>query len=107
MRIGFIGAGFIAHEHYRALRFLGAQVVGVTSRGRTGPLFSQQYNIPYFSTAEDLVQNTRPDALYLLTHVKAFYVILSPLRKFNIPAFIEKPIPITKEERNTLRTVLP
>ena len=107
MKISFIGAGSIAQAHFDALKIAGAEVVSVNTRGETGEAFAKSNNIKYFSDPEEMLKESSPDAVFLLTPPAAYLDILKNLKPFNLPTFLEKPLALTTAEAEELREYLP
>jgi predicted dehydrogenase len=107
-KVAFIGAGSIAQAHLDALRLVGAEIVGVCTRGESGERFAAQNGIAvYTSDPVALIEASRPDALFLLTQPAAYQGLLESVRSFNLPTLIEKPLGNTVIEAEALCSVLP
>jgi predicted dehydrogenase len=108
VRIGFIGAGAIAHSHIQALEFLGAKVVGATTRGESGKYFAEKYpGVQYYNRPEEMIMDCKPDALFILTHPSAYREILRTIQPFRLPVFLEKPLALSCHEAKELLPLLP
>ena len=69
VRFAFIGCGAIAQKHVTALsQVSSAEVVGVFDVDPGAAFrFGQKYQVPAFTTVDDLVAKTDPDFLNILT----------------------------------------
>ncbi|HEY9745867.1 MAG TPA: Gfo/Idh/MocA family oxidoreductase [Oculatellaceae cyanobacterium] len=106
LKIAFVGAGSIAQNHFDALRYAGAEVVGVCTRGESGKLFAEKNRITYRQMPEQLMEDCQPDALFLLTQPSAYVEVLARVQPYGLPVFIEKPLGNTVREAEALREFL-
>jgi len=105
LRVGLVGAGFIARQHLLAMaRVPGLQAVGVASRtpARAAEL-AAEFAIPLVAeTPEALVAQARPDALMVLVSVSAMAQVALGCLSFGLPLFLEKPVGLAAAEAETV-----
>jgi predicted dehydrogenase len=107
MKLAFIGAGRISTFHYDAFKHAGADITGICTRGVSGKTFSDNTNVPYFTSIAEMCRKTSPDAAVVLTQPSSYPTILAELKPFNLPLFLEKPIAYSSAEAEQLKVLLP
>ncbi|MFH1380013.1 MAG: Gfo/Idh/MocA family oxidoreductase [bacterium] len=108
IRVGIIGAGYIAQHHLEAIKSIGSiEVVGITSRTRKkAEQLAEQFNILHCSdNVGELIAQTKLDALMVLVSVDQMYSVVSSLLSLGLPLFIEKPAGLNKKENDDLVTL--
>jgi hypothetical protein len=94
MNIGFIGAGYMAHEHAKVFEYLGCNIAAVSTRKSSASLerFSSTHNgaRKYYDYFE-LLENTKLDAVIITTPPEVTETLLSILNERNIFSLVEKP----------------
>lgn len=94
MRLGFVGAGYMAQEHAKAFKYLGCQISAVTSRLGSPKLleFQKQHEESkiYDSWAE-MISSKKLDAIVVCTPPGTSKETFQLLLSTGMPALIEKP----------------
>lgn len=101
IKIGIIGAGWIAKQHLEVLCAMdNVEVVGITSRTRSkAEALAKEYGIAQcFDQVEELVAKAKPDALMVLVSADQMFKVTALAITFGLPLFIEKPAGMTPEE---------
>lgn len=105
IRIGIVGAGWIANQHLTVLRALpGIQVVGITSRTESkARILADQFSIPVVAPSiEELIHRTTPNALMILVSADQMFSVTHDVIRYGVPIFVEKPAGLTVEENKIL-----
>lgn len=107
VRLGLIGAGWIAAQHVKVINGLADEVeaLGVYSRTFTkAENFSKEFGIPLCARSiEELVQKVSPDALLVLVNADQVELVVRQLiERYRLPIFIEKPAGLTPEQNKGL-----
>ncbi|MFQ5872872.1 MAG: aminotransferase class I/II-fold pyridoxal phosphate-dependent enzyme [Dehalococcoidia bacterium] len=105
LRIGIVGVGSIAEAHIASLRYLqrtgyNVEVVAGVNRSEEHRRRAQeQYGIPrVFADARQMVEQIRPDALYVLVPPTSLAEVAGKLIPYGIPILMEKPPGLSVEE---------
>lgn len=105
VRIGLIGAGWIARKHLDVIKDIDwIEAVGVTSRtlSRAEEL-AREYGIPVCARdADTLIKEAKPDALMVLVSFDQMYEVSCRVISLGLPLFIEKPPGLMPEETKSL-----
>tara|TARA_B100000315_G_scaffold203980_1_gene197153 strand:+ start:1880 stop:2827 length:948 start_codon:yes stop_codon:yes gene_type:complete len=105
IRLGIIGAGFIAHEHLKVIQqMVGVDAVGITSRTNSkAEYLAKRYSVEnVYNNIDDLINKCTPDALMILVSANQIFEVTKKLITANIPLFLEKPPGIVPEQTKTL-----
>jgi len=101
LRVGLVGAGFIARQHLQAMsRVLEIVPVGLASRTRgKARALAEEFGVPHVAdTVEALVAETRPDALMVLVSAQAMAPVAHQCLGLGLPLFLEKPVGLAVAE---------
>jgi len=100
VRFALIGCGAIANKHMTAItRLADAQLVGVYDvNEEAAKNFGSKHSVPAFSTVEDLIDKTKPDALNIITPSGIHGQNILELIKFNKHFVVEKPLALRLNE---------
>lgn len=98
-RVGYIGAGGIAHSHAEGLaRIEGAPLVGVTDvHAPAAQKLADKYGAKVYASAAELIKECSPDALFIFTPPFARGEAEHAALAAKVPFFIEKPLALDKE----------
>ena len=105
LRVAFVGAGQMAHNHLRALGRVGvpAVAVGVHDRSRAqADQFASLAGIPAFFSLQDLLDETRPDVVHVCTPPAAHFEAAHAAITGGADVYVEKPFALTKVDARTL-----
>lgn len=105
VKLGLIGAGWIARQHLEVLKDIDwIKVVGITSRTKVkAEQLAREYHVPVCSNdVESLIQDAKPDALMVLVSCEQMYTVVASVIPFGLPLFIEKPAGLLPEENEKL-----
>ncbi|MDO8505594.1 MAG: Gfo/Idh/MocA family oxidoreductase [bacterium] len=108
IRLGIIGAGWIAKQHLEVIHTMSAvEVVGITSRTRfKAEALASEYAIPaVFDNLASMVESARPDALMVLVSCDQMYEVTAAALTYGLPLFIEKPAGLIPEENRKLAEI--
>ncbi|MBF0170720.1 MAG: Gfo/Idh/MocA family oxidoreductase [Nitrospinae bacterium] len=105
LRLGLVGAGFIARQHLEVIAATpGVEAVGIASRTREKAVaLAAEFGVP--TVADDmaaLVAETTPDALMILVSAGKMHEVTDAALDFRLPLFIEKPPGLSVEEAEAL-----
>lgn len=101
VRVAIIGAGRIAHHHLKVLKaFEGVRIVGICNRGRVDISgLAREYAIERtFSDWRVMLDETRPDAIFILVGPSDIASIAGAVLQRGIPCLIEKPAGLSPGE---------
>ncbi|MDP2849427.1 MAG: Gfo/Idh/MocA family oxidoreductase [Humidesulfovibrio sp.] len=101
LRIGLIGAGFVARQHLMALARVPELVpVGIASRTREkAQSLADEFGLPLVADSPaELVETARPDALMVLVSPQAMAPLTLECLGFGLPLFLEKPVGLSVAE---------
>jgi hypothetical protein len=94
MNIGFIGAGYMAHEHAKVFEYLGCNIAAVATRKSSASLerFSSTHESArryhhYF----ELLENTKLDAVIITTPPEVTETLLAIVDERDVFSLVEKP----------------
>jgi len=105
IKIGVIGAGFIAEKHLEVLvKFKNVSIIAITSRTKTKAIkLAKKYKVKNISdNPNDLIRNYKPHGILVLVSAEQIYNVTKKLIKFKIPLFIEKPAGLNFNETKKL-----
>jgi len=105
LRIGVVGAGYIASEHLKVLKARkDVKLAGIFSRTRAiAEEFASNFdNLTVYDALENLIHDGRVDALLVLVSADQIYSVVRNSCRFQIPLFIEKPPGLSPEETKDL-----
>ncbi|NTV28850.1 MAG: Gfo/Idh/MocA family oxidoreductase [Candidatus Omnitrophica bacterium] len=105
VRLGLIGAGWIARQHLEALRgFADIKAVAIVSRTRSkAEALAAEYGIPaVYDDLDALVAKEKPDALMVLVSEENMFSVASQAIQYGLPLFIEKPAGLSPEDNLAL-----
>jgi nucleoside-diphosphate-sugar epimerase/predicted dehydrogenase len=100
-KVALLGAGFIADFHVEALRRLpGVTLVGVCdlSLARAERLASRVTGAVAFTDLEQLLDQSRPDVVHVLTPPAAHLAPTRTILERGVSAFVEKPLAVRSED---------
>jgi alpha-galactosidase len=100
VRVAVIGYGSMAEKHVSAMRELGGvELVGVSGRSLDGAkAFGGQHDIPPFESYEKMLDEAKPDAVFILVPPSAHGPIEKAVLKRGIPFFVEKPLSVNWQQ---------
>lgn len=103
-RVAVIGAGNMGRNHIRVVAEI-AHLVGISDTvAETGKVFTQQYSVPFFTSATELLDTQKPDAVIIATPTPTHAQIATECLNRRIPTLVEKPItPDVASARKLLR----
>ena len=95
LKIAIFGAGLVGARHV-AEAASQAQLCAIVDPSEAGQALAAQYDVPYFKTPEDCLQDVTPDGVVIATpnHLHANHAVLS--LEAGVPVLIEKPIADTR-----------
>lgn len=106
IKIGIIGAGWMAEQHLPVLSAIGGtKVVGITSRTLSrAQALAQKYNIGCcVAGLGEMISEAQPDAVLLLVSEDSMFGVCERLlNEHRLPLFIEKPAGLVPEETQQL-----
>ena len=105
VRLGVIGAGYIAQEHLKVIQEMdGVSAVGITSRTNSkAEELAKMYAIgKVYDNIDDLINKCTPDALMILVSANQIFEVAQKMIPINIPLFIEKPPGLSPEKTKIL-----
>lgn len=105
IKVAFIGCGNISYFHYDVLDALGIKVVAASARSNSANLakfVSSHTEVVPYDNYKIMINNERPDAIYLLTSWDQTENVLSDLAEYDIPILSEKPIALTPNKIESL-----
>ena len=94
IRIGIIGAGYIASKHLEVIdQIKGLKVIGITSRTLSkAKKMAKKYNINnVYNNYQELIKNNQLDGILILVSAEQVYSVSTKIIPYKIPLFIEKP----------------
>lgn len=94
IRFALIGCGAIAKKHVIAInRLTNAEIVGAYDiNPQNSKALVEQYSIPVFTNAEEMIEKTNPQVLNILTPSSIHAENISELTRFNRHFVVEKPL---------------
>lgn len=101
MKIGILGAGYIANEHLKVLSSIkSVKLISIFSRTKKKSLtLYKKYNIQKIDESfKDFISSNKFDGIYVLVSAEENYKILKKLIPYSIPLFIEKPAGLNPKE---------
>lgn len=96
LRVAFVGAGWIAHQHLSALRQQASvEVAGVADMdaARAAAFAAAAGGCSSFGDCRELIQRARPDVLYICLPPHQHGEVEGLALDHDIPFFVEKPLP--------------
>lgn len=105
VKLGLIGAGWVAERHLEAIaRVDSVEVVGITSRTRDkATSLATSFSIPVVADSlVELVETTSPDALMVLVSEEGMLPVTREALEFGLPVFVEKPAGLVPSETREL-----
>lgn len=100
LRVGLLGAGYIANYHAQALASLpDVQLVGVADRavGRARALASS-FGTRAYASADELLATEHPDVVHVLVPPDVHGAAVRPVLQAGVHAYLEKPMCTTARE---------
>lgn len=96
LRVGLVGAGWVAHQHLAGYRSVASDVIDVTAlcdpREEVLSDVADRFGVPRrFTRAQALIESGEVDALVLLTPPGVRHEIIEPALAASLPLLIEKP----------------
>ncbi len=101
IRIGLVGAGWVAQQHLLVLKAIkDMEVVAMTSRTLPkAQALAKTFAIPQvYTDLPSLVKEAQPDALMILVSESQIFEVTMQAMKFGLPLFIEKPAGLIPQE---------
>jgi len=94
MNIGFIGAGYMAHEHAKVFEFLGCNVAAIASRN--SEVSSERFSGNFKSARRyidkfELIEKANIDALIITTPPEVTETLLDSINQRGLFSLVEKP----------------
>lgn len=105
MRLGFVGAGYMAQEHAKVFRYLGCQISAVTSRLGSPKLleFQKQHEgTRIYDSWTEMISSKKLDAIVVCTPPETSRETFQLLLSTGIPALIEKPGAVDSKDLDAL-----
>lgn len=107
IRVGLIGAGWIAAQHMKVINDLAEEVEASGVYSRTfarAETFAKDYSIRLCARSiEELIEGAHPDALLVLvSEDQTEQVVRQLIERYKLPLFIEKPAGLTPEQNKAL-----
>lgn len=105
VKIGIIGAGYIAQEHLKVIKEIkNISVIGITSRTISKAKdLSNKYGInDVYKNYESMIEECSLDGIMILVSAEKIFKITKELIPCKIPLFIEKPAGLNPEETKIL-----
>ncbi len=118
VRIGIVGAGWVAREHLKVMKVLAdVTPVGIYSRTRAkADALAQEFGIEAcYDTLDQLMSQAKPDALMLCVSENQMREVGLKALDFHVPLFFEKPAGLTpadnlillkKAQANQIKTMV-
>jgi predicted dehydrogenase/nucleoside-diphosphate-sugar epimerase len=93
IRVGLVGAGYVAPYHLRAVRDLPfAEVIGVVDRdAEMAQKFSEKHGVPVFASLADMAKAS-PNVIHVLTPPASHRPITLEALEMGCHVFVEKPM---------------
>jgi predicted dehydrogenase/nucleoside-diphosphate-sugar epimerase len=93
IRCGFVGAGYVAGEHARAIRSLPfVELAGVTDLDtRTARTLGERFGIPVFASLSEM-KAAAPDVIHVLTPPESHCEVTLAALEMNCHVLVEKPM---------------
>ena len=101
IRIGIIGAGYIARYHLQTIKHVkNLSVVGITSRTiKKASKLANEFNIKkVYVSPIDLMNSAGLDGVLVLVNAENIFDVTKKIIPFKIPIFLEKPPGISLSE---------
>jgi D-apiose dehydrogenase len=101
VKVALVGCGFIAANHIHSWKGLEkANLVGVCDLDEQRAISASQLakGTPYFTDAETMLKEVRPDVVDIVTTPPSHYDLANLAASLNIPAIIQKPLASSLEE---------
>jgi len=100
VKVGIVGAGFVAQYHIKAWRSIGAEVVAVCDVVKEkAKEFASRYRIPhYFKSVEEMVKNVRLDFASVCTPPQTHRDVTLQLINAGVNLVVEKPLALSFAE---------
>ncbi len=95
IKVAIIGCGFFATNHLHSWKSLTEVIlVGVCDLDEQRAITASQLanGIPYFTDAETMLKEVRPDVVDIVTTPPSHYNLANLAASLNIPAIIQKPL---------------
>jgi len=93
-RIGFIGAGEIAHQHIQAAMNIGFEVDFIAAKSNSDRLkeLCKKFNIRKTFIGIENINLQSTDALSIITSAESLFEVYNYFESYSIPILIEKPL---------------
>lgn len=100
IRVGLVGAGYVASRHLIALRDLPfVELVGICDvDAKKASALAQQFNIPGVFSSLDAMGEARPQVIHILTPPDSHCALTLQALAMGCHVFVEKPMAETPEE---------
>lgn len=108
IRVGIIGAGYIAEQHLETIaRHPQVEVAGIYSRtASTAEKLAGKFDSPaVFTSLDALVNEAKPDALMVMVSVENMYTVGKQALGFGLPVFMEKPAGLFPDQATELNDI--
>jgi len=105
VRVGLVGAGWIAEQHLSVIDDAPNIVAcGLTSRtcSRAKELSSCHGGVPVYDSLTELVEVSKPDAIMVVVSAISMYKVAIEALDYGLPVFLEKPAGLTPAENADL-----
>lgn len=100
LRVGFIGAGFMAEVHIKAARAAGAEIAGIASSSPAGAVRAQdRLDVKQaYDSAQDLIRDERIDVVHVCTPNATHVALADAALKAGKHVVCEKPLATTVQD---------
>lgn len=105
VKIGIIGAGYIAEEHLKVIKEINnISVIGITSRTISkAKTLASKYGINnIYENYQSMIEESSLNGIMILVSAEKIFKITKELIPYKIPLFIEKPAGLNPEETKVL-----
>lgn len=107
VKVAVVGLGKMGISHLSMVRALpDVEIVGVVdSLGYLLGVLKKYTGVPTFSSVEELLSATKPDAAIIATPSRSHFPIVKQFLEAGVPVFCEKPFTLSSVEGNELATL--
>jgi len=100
LRVGVIGAGYIAEEHVKAWKNVGAKVVAICDKNPSIAEYkAKKWRVPkYYIDVHDMIREEKLDVVSICTPANVRLEVVKPVVEKGIHVVIEKPFAMSVEE---------
>lgn len=103
-RAAILGAGFISHSHAEALRYCGIELYAIVDTSiEAAKTFAQTWNIPKYSTTDELLFEDSITTVHVCTPPNTHYEVVKKLLHAGKHVLCEKPLCYSNKEAEELK----